>query len=115
MHQDAGNVDAVIFVEVGKLAFKAIDVIRLGQQLLNVLSMKDLILTYYLKPSNHFNTLLINSHAFFKLTLIYDSHKVKPTSLGLGIYKTIFTRVKGGKPIICKLRTRVSRLYWLEE
>lgn len=65
MHQDAGIVDAVNFVDVGKLAFKAIYVIRLGlgQQLLNVLSMKDLILTYYLKPSKHFYTLLINSHA----------------------------------------------------
>lgn len=63
MHQDAGIVDAVNFVEVGKLAFKAVYVIRLGQQLLNVLSMKDLILPYYLKPSKHFYTLLINSHA----------------------------------------------------
>lgn len=35
MHQDAGIVDAVNFVEDGKLAFKAIYVIRLGQQLLN--------------------------------------------------------------------------------
>lgn len=63
MHQDAGIVDAVNVVEVGKLAFKAVYVIRLGQQLLNVLSMKDLILPYYLKPSKHFYTLLINSHA----------------------------------------------------
>lgn len=44
MHQDAGIVDAVNFVEDGNLAFKAIYVIRLGQQLRNVLSMKDIIL-----------------------------------------------------------------------
>lgn len=59
MHHDAGIVDAVNFVEVGKLAFKAVYVIRLGQQLLNVLSMKDLILTYYLKPSKHFTHYLL--------------------------------------------------------